>query len=45
MAALTTGVFREILREKRLATLASPGRISEYCGIRRTSSNVSPGRG
>ena len=45
MAALTTGVFSEMCREKRLLTLASPGRISEYCGMSRTSSKVSPTSG
>ena len=30
IAALTIGVLRVMWREKRLATLASPGRISEY---------------
>jgi hypothetical protein len=42
MAALTMGVFRVMWREKFVATLASPGRISEYCGIRSTSSKVNP---
>ena len=45
IAALTTGVFKEMCLEKRLATLASPGRISEYWGISITSSKVNPSSG
>ena len=45
MAALTTGVFSPMFRENRLLKSVSPGRISEYCGISRTSSKVKPNIG
>jgi len=45
IAALTTGVLSTMCRENRLLTLASPGRISEYCGMSSTSSKVNPRSG
>jgi hypothetical protein len=42
MAALTSGMFREILRETRVVRFASRGSIREWAGTRSTSSKVKP---
>ncbi len=44
MAADTMGMFRWMLREKRVCRETSRGRTSEYAGIRSTSSKVKPSR-
>ena len=45
MAAEISGMFREIVRVKRLTVETSLGCTAEYRGTRRTSSKVRPGLG
>ena len=42
IAAETTGMFRVMLREKRVSKLTSRGNTSEYAGTSSTSSKVRP---
>src|SRR5215831_4802818 len=42
MAALTMGIFRLILRVRRVCVETSAGKTSDFCGTNRTSSKVSP---